>query len=143
MSHIKNNVGAGFHARPKEIIKTPIGVDVYKTLIFTAQKYNITINNYVIMPNHIHLLLTMDNNSFDVTVTGGRGNPPLQDVIGQFKSYTTKLYRERLQDKTAILWQRGFYEHVVRNQKDYENAWQYIEYNALKEHDNKKYGRTI
>lgn len=85
----------------------------------------------------------MDNNSFDVTVTGGRGNPPLQDVIGQFKSYTTKLYRERLQDKTAILWQRGFYEHVVRNQKDYENAWQYIEYNALKEHDNKKYGRTI
>lgn len=132
LSHIKN-VGAGFHARPREIIKTPLGFDVEKTLFFIANKYNITVDNYIIMPNHIHLLLTMENNGFEA-VSGGRGNPPLPNVIGQFKSYTTKLYRERIGENKAILWQRGYYDRIVRNQEDFEKIWNYVEYNALKEY---------
>lgn len=75
----------------------------------------------------------MDNNKFEVTA-GGHGNPPLPDIIGQFKSYTTKLYREQIGDNKTILWQRGYYDHIVRNQEDFENIWSYVEYNALKEY---------
>lgn len=134
LSHIKN-VGAGFHARPKEIIKTPLGFDVEKTLFFIANKYHITVENYIIMPNHIHLLLTMDNNGFEIA-SGGHGNPLLPDIIGQFKSYTAKLYREKIGESKTVLWQRGYYNHIVRNQDDFHNIWNYVEYNALKEYAN-------
>ncbi len=128
LSHIKN-VGEGFHALPKEIVKTPIGYDFEKTLFVVANKYNFTVDNYVIMPNHVHLLLTFDNDYM-----GGRGNPPLPKVIGEIKSYTTKLYRERKNDSKLILWQRSFYDHIIRNEEDFQNTWKYIEYNALKEY---------
>lgn len=169
LSHIKN-VGAGFHARPKEIIKTPFGFDVEKTLFFIANKYHITVDNYIIMPNHIHLLLTMDNNGFEIA-SGGHGRgcerrpvdeiseqneikkqramrrneqcdyvfegvPSLPDIIGQFKSYTTKLYREKIGESKTVLWQRGYYDHIVRNQEDFHNIWNYVENNALKEYAN-------
>lgn len=129
LSHIKN-VAAGFHARRKEIIKTPVGCDFEKTLFFVADKYGVTVDNYIIMPNHVHLLLTMDNDFY----AGGRGNPPLQKMIGEIKSYTTKLYRERENDGSLVLWQRSFYDHIIRNDADFQNTWNYIEYNALKEY---------
>ena len=114
LSHIKN-VKAGFHARSaeKEIVKTPMGYDFEKTLFVTTAKYGVTVDNYIVMPNHVHLLLTFDNNwnAFQSVNENGRawkpaptrstnkigacGNPPLQKLIGEIKSYTTKLYRER------------------------------------------------
>lgn len=128
LSHI-TNVGEGFHALPKEIVKTSIGYDFEKTLFSVANKYNFTVYNYVIMPNHEHLLLTFDND-----YTGEHGSPPLPKVIGEIKSYTTKLYRERKNDSKLILWQRSFYDHIIRNEEDFQNTWNYIEYNALKEY---------
>lgn len=130
LSHIKN-VGDGFHPVPREIVLTPIGANVRNTLINVANKYDIEIDNFIIMPNHIHLLITFNN---DFTVAGGHGNPPLPKVIGEIKSYTNKLYRESNTDKTLKLWQRGYYDHIVRNYDDYLNIWNYIEYNALKEY---------
>lgn len=82
------------------------------------------------MPNHIHLLILLDN--FESQQTGGRGNPPLQGVIGQLKSYTTKRYREIAGNKTDKLWQRGFYDRIIRDEAKFQRAWEYIEYNALK-----------
>lgn len=152
LSHYRgtNSVGAGFRARPRElIIKTPLGYDVERTILHIAKTKNITVDNYIIMPNHIHLLITLDNNGYPNTggcenpqdkenlYAGGRGNPPLQDIIGQLKSYTTKLYRERMNDKAVILWQRGFYDHIIRNEDDFLKTWEYIEYNALKEYPEK------
>ena len=57
---------------------------------------------------------------------------PLQGVIGQLKSYTTKRYREITGNKTDKLWQRGFYDRIIREEAEFQRAWEYIEYNALK-----------
>ena len=76
-------VGEGFNALPK-IKLTPIGVNVEKSIQYINDNYKgITIDKYVIMPNHVHLIMLLND-------AGGHGNPPLQTVIGQFKSYTTK-----------------------------------------------------
>ena len=37
-----------------------------------------------------------------------------------------------------VLWQRGYYDRIIRNQSDFEYHWNYIEYNALKEYSNIK-----
>ena len=137
LAHYKSKadiVGAGFHARPQDaLILTDVGREVEKTIQYIAQNYeNVKIENAVVMPNHIHLLILLDD--FESRLTGGRGNPPLQGVIGQLKSYTTKRYREITGNKTDKLWQRGFYDRVIRNETEYLRAWEYIEYNALKEY---------
>ena len=80
---------------------------------------DIFIDNYVVMPNHIHLLLRIEKQ------TGGHGDPPLQDVIARFKSYTTHLYGK-------TLWQRSFIDHIIRNERDYLEHWTYIENNPIK-----------
>ena len=70
---------------------------------------NIELDEYVIMPNHIHIILHVLNqntNSF-------------QNVIKQFKRITS------LQAKFCI-WQKSFYEHIIRNEKEYFIIKQYI-----------------
>ena len=57
-------------------------------------------------------------------------SPTLSDVVGAFKSLSTRLSRDNLGDLT--LWQRSFYEHVVRNEPDYREIWDYIDQNPAR-----------
>ena len=66
-------VGEGFCALPKNEL-TPIGSIVEKSICYIDNSYeHLKIDKYVIMPNHIHLL---------ISITGGHGDPPLQ---GEFE----------------------------------------------------------
>ena len=58
--------------------------------------------------------------------TGGQSRPPLQRVVQRFKSITTRKCWV-LGHKT--LWQRSFYDHVIRNEAEYRRIWQYIDDN--------------
>ena len=114
-------VGEGFHALPQNIL-TPIGIEIEKSIHYINNNYiNVTIDKYVIMPNHIHLIVILDN-------SGGHGNPPLQNIIGQLKSYTTN----KLGD---TLWQRSYHDHIIRSEKDYREIWEYIDTNVLRWED--------
>ncbi|MBR6532861.1 MAG: transposase [Clostridia bacterium] len=112
-------VGEGLRALP--IIElTAIGEKVNKAINFINVHYgNISVDKYIIMPDHIHMIIKIE--------TGGHGDPPLQiqDVIGGFKSFTTHEFGK-------TLWQRSFYDHVIRNQNDYREIWEYIENNPYK-----------
>ena len=55
---------------------------------------------------------------------GGHGNPPLQNIIRDLKSFTTHKFGE-------ILWQRSYYDHIVRGEQDYREIWQYIDHNPF------------
>ena len=46
--------------------------------------------------------------------SGGCGNPPLQNIIGHLKSFTSKKFGD-------ILWQRSFHDHIIRNEQDYQH----------------------
>lgn len=112
------SVGAGLCARPVSQL-TEIGQKVEAAILYMDKRYaHVTVDKYVVMPNHIHLLLT-------IRETGGHGDPPLHKLIGEMKSYTTHQFG-------AILWQRGFYDHVIRGDEDYKKAWEYIETNPAR-----------
>ena len=115
---LSNIVGEGLCALPQNIL-TPIGKEIEKSIQYIDDTYEgVTIDNYVIMPNHIHLIVILDD-------SGGHGNPPLQNVIGQLKSYTTNKFK-------TILWQRSFHDHIIRDEKDYQKIWEYINTNVIK-----------
>ena len=76
-------VGEGLCTLPKNTL-TPIGKEIEKSIQYIDENYEgVTIDKYVIMPNHIHLIVILNN-------SGGHGNPPLQNIIGNMKSFTTK-----------------------------------------------------
>ena len=78
------------------------------------------VDNYVIMPNHIHLLIRIENDSRRPQVA-----PTVGRIIKQFKGSVTK--------KLGMsVWQKGFYDHVVRDEYDYQIRWQYIDDNPPK-----------
>ena len=111
-------VGEGFHALPQNIL-TPIGTEIEKSIQNINDNYDgVTIEKYIVMPNHIHLIVILNN-------SGGHGNPPLQNIIGQLKSYTTKKFGD-------TLWQRSYHDHIIRGEKDYQKIWEYIDTNVIK-----------
>ncbi|MBQ7574697.1 MAG: transposase [Clostridia bacterium] len=111
-------VGEGLRALPINNLKA-IGNEIEQSIQYINNNYNgVKIDKYVIMPNHIHLILILDG-------SGGHGNPPLQNVIGQLKSYTTNKFGK-------VLWQRSFHDHIIRGKEDYNKIWEYIDTNVLK-----------
>ncbi len=124
-------VGEGLCALPS-INLTPIGEIVRESIDYINNYDNITIDKYVIMPNHIHMILIK---------SGGHGDPPLPiyDVIGRFKSYTDSKYKSRGHGDPPLLWQRSFYDHVIRDEKDYLKIWDYIDTNPARWQEDKYY----
>ena len=123
-------VGTGLCARPKkEFVLTPIGVEAEKSIQYINNNYynQISVDNYCIMPNHIHLLITITNSN----IANGHRDPSLRDIIRNFKSYTTKMYNQ-IEKNNNPLWQTRYYDHIIRNDEDYGEKYQYISNNYLK-----------
>lgn len=126
-------VGDGLCAVPQTIL-THIGTEIEKSIKYINNNIGgVNIDKYVIMPNHVHMII-------ELNPTGGDGAPPLPDIIRRFKTYTTKAYAEIQGTGNITLWQRSFYEHVIRNEQDYLEIWEYIENNPLRWEADKYYG---
>ena len=109
-----------------------------------SQNYQgVNTDAFVVMPNHIHGIIVLS--SVGATLRGcpplGQAQGPaptmsLPDVVHRFKSLTTTRYRKSLlqdysQQFSGWLWQRNYYEHVVRNEDELNRIREYILYNPL------------
>ena len=81
----------------------------------------IRLEQYVIMPDHVHLLLQVCNRDDGTT----QASPDLSRVIQQLKGIISKRIG-------TPLWQKGFYDHVIRNEADFEEIRDYIQCNPLR-----------
>jgi len=100
--------------------------------------YNETLNLYenvksnicVIMPNHLHCIIS-------ISMADMESAPTIGDVIQSFKRNTMVKYISGV--KSGIyppfnkrIWQRNYYEHIIRDKDDYEYRWQYIHENSAR-----------
>ena len=87
----------------------------------------VSIEKYIIMPDHIHLLLRIDHKP-------GTGNPSptLGNIIGWYKYQVTKQTNLLFDTPGQRVFQRSYYDHVIRNQQDYNDIWEYIDNNPRK-----------
>ena len=109
------------------IAKQMIVFALKKTL---AQYDGITCPKMVIMPNHLHAVILIDR-----AHTGCA--PTLMDVIQSFKRYSTVLYCRLVHQGLAKpfdkhLWQRSFYDRVIRDDEEYTAVLKYLDENPLK-----------
>lgn len=115
------NVGAIID-RPENVPLTNLGCLVWQCIIEIPMHYPmISVDNFVVMPNHIHLLLQIH------TDANGRSliAPTISTVVRLMKGTVSK-------QAGFSVWQKGFYDHVIRNDKDYQSIWNYIEGNPSK-----------
>lgn len=110
--------------RPPRISLTPLGRIVNETIRAIPDHYpGILVDQFIIMPDHVHLILSFRNIGPD-----GRqiaAPTPLSKIIQQMKRIASK-------QAGVPLWQKGFYDHVIRNDVDLANVRQYIRNNPLK-----------
>ena len=85
-----------------------------------AHYKNIAIDKYCIMPDHVHLILRIEPDSDGRIISA----PTVSTVIGSMKRWVSK-------QVGRSVWQKSFYDHIIRNQQDYDAVWEYIENNPL------------
>ena len=100
---------------------------------------SVLVDNYVIMPDHIHLLLRFDRDlgtgNPSPTIKDcetGDPSPTLGNVVGWYKYQVTKQINSLTNTQGVKVFQRSYYDHVIRNQQDYNEIWEYIQYNPKK-----------
>ena len=107
---------------------SPVGQIAVKCLLDLEAHYsNIKIDHWVIMPNHIHMLIRIEEriNPFPTAVYD------IPNVVGKYKAAVTRAVGNAFMHSER-LWQASFYDHIIRNDQDYQTVWQYIDGNPSK-----------
>ena len=76
---------------------------------------NISINEYIIMPNHIHMIIEIKEEQEEVSIN---------KIIKKFKSSVSR-------ELGCSIWQKSYYDHIIRNEKEFYAIKQYIQNNVI------------
>jgi REP element-mobilizing transposase RayT len=109
---------------------------------------NIYLDEFTIMPNHFHSIIIINKNSkeniesINNTTDNKKDNAKIADIIKWFKTMTTNEYIRRIKSGEfkpfdKHLWQRNYYEHIIKNKKSYLYIINYIKNNPQNWHKDK------
>ena len=129
-----------------KMILNVLGEIVRNEWLKTAEiRNNVELLEYIIMPNHIHGIIHIVNKS----TLGAHSNVPLLQqkrqteqfgkstknsiptIVKLFKSTVTKHINVFRKSPGEPVWQRNFYEHIIRNEKSYHHIAEYIRNNPM------------
>ena len=121
----------------REFISNSFGNIVTNTWHSLSIKYEqIKLDEFVVMPNHIHGIIIINN--FEINNVGTihelslhqnmkqRRKMLLPKAIGYFKMNSAKKINQIRQTEGIPLWQKNYYEHIIRNDRSLDNIRQYI-----------------
>jgi len=151
---------------------TEIGEIVNHYISKIPDKYShVFIDKHVVMPNHVHMIIMIDKADWCIDVealasqletqpqtvgavidrpsayipnmqiysrrsmTAPTNAPTISTIIRHFKGFVTREVGESV-------WQKSFYDHIIRDERDYENICNYIEYNPDKWQEDKYFTKS-
>lgn len=129
-----------------EMVLNNIGNMIKKFWFKISERFNIVeLDEFQIMPNHIHGIISIvgagfipahdiSNNRATTRVAPTRTFPTVGDIVGAFKSLTTHEYIINIKKNNwppfeKRLWQRNYYEHIIRNEYELNRIRKYTENN--------------
>ena len=123
-------VGA-IHESPETVL-TEYGKIVDEIIKNVSERCEVTIDRYIIMPNHVHLLVIITDSEELRAIRESplRGRSVISKAIGYIKMNASKEIHTRF--GKINLWQRGFYDHIIRGKEDYEEHLKYIAENPMR-----------
>ena len=111
-----NFVGEDIILPPDNVRLSYYGKIVEESIKTIPIRYpHIELSQYVIMPNHVHMILFIANNNGRIISSP----TSLSTVVGQMKRYASKKIGEKI-------WQKSFHDHIIRDRYDYEKISKYI-----------------
>jgi len=125
-----------------EMLLNDAGRIVANSWEWLAEQYDhVSLDEYVVMPNHAHgiIVITDDCRGGSRTAptrtapTGKR--KPIGRLIGAFKTVSTKRINELRENAGTKLWQRNYWEHIVRNEPELNRIREYIHNNPAQWED--------
>ena len=119
-------VGGDVLDAPYNVELLPYGIVAEKYINQLNEFYDdISIESYVIMPNHIHIMLVVFDDGSSGTSTPTRQHSRLSQFVSTLKRFCNKEYGKNI-------WQRHFNDHIIRNREDYEEHLKYICENPMR-----------
>lgn len=112
-----------------------------KTLELRADM-NVQMGEFVVMPNHFHAIIIIGDNKYNtqpdkiIQSKFGPQSKNLASIIRGFKSSVTTITRKN--GNTNFGWHPRFHDHIIRNEKSFNNISQYIIDNPQKWNDRKR-----
>jgi len=92
-----------------------------------AQYDHVVLDTWEIMPNHIHGIIVITDNCRGGSRTAPTGRrKPIGRLIGAFKTVSTKSINEMQETPGTKLWQRNYYEHIIRDEDELDSIREYI-----------------
>ncbi len=95
-------------------------------------RFNVSIPKYVVMPNHIHLIIEINNDNEKRAIR----ESPLQyhrSVIDKMVGFLKMNVSKKIHSTDDVkIWQRSYHDHIIRSEKDYQKIWEYIDTNITK-----------
>lgn len=92
----------------------------------------LSVEHFVIMPNHVHLLIVLSENEKGASRMPRPTNMRIPQLISSLKRFTNRKCGEKL-------WQNSYYDHVIRDENDFLMHWNYIESNPARWAEDKYY----
>ena len=129
--HLKR-LGSIYQSRPRYFItactyrrrKLLVCPHIHKALrhhwVKSLNLYGWAIGSYVVMPDHVHFFCT-DANS----------DTPLSRMVGSWKQWSSKDICPLLNIE-APLWQKEFFDHMIRSGESYSEKWEYVRQNPVR-----------
>ena len=129
--HILSHIVGSIHESTEPQLTT-CGRIVETVIRNIPEHLHVTIDRYVIMPNHVHLIaiITEDDMLREIRESPLRSRSILSKLIGYIKMNASKAIRQCYGN--ISVWQRGFFDHAIRNQADYAALAEYIQTNPLR-----------
>ncbi len=107
---------------PNNVPLSQIGKIVEQGILQIQRHYdNVLVDKYCIMPDHIHMILSINADDDGRQVAA----PTISTIVGHMKRWVTMQIGH-------TVWQKSFVDRVIRNEKGYNAVWEYIENNPIK-----------
>lgn len=130
MSERLRRLGAVFERHPiffvtactaerRHLLANPTIYDAFVRFAQTASERGAWVGRYVLMPDHIHLFVTLESDKIC-----------LSDWVGSLKKGISKVLRRR--GESSPHWQKGFFDHVMRGGESYSQKWDYVRDNPVR-----------
>jgi REP element-mobilizing transposase RayT len=131
------------------MISNPLGeIVLYTWNDLVNHNIGIKLGEFVIMPNHFHGIIHILDpdtewddfipSNFIIHHVGAGSEPaptdhqkqnPLSEIIRQFKTFSARRINQIRNNPGNPVWQRNYYEHIIRNQESYDQIVEYIQNN--------------
>jgi putative transposase len=109
-----------------------LGQIVAGAYLWLATQYSyVHLDAWIVMPNHLHGILVLTDDPRRGVSRNAPTRKSLGRLIGAFKTVSTKRINLMRDTSGSVVWQRNYYEHIIRNEKSLRCIRQYIHHNPI------------